>query len=74
MPPAIVLDATKRVASAHANAVGCARLVYEQHAGHDVGLAFLAPLGHLGIDLLPDLRPDLARVAREQRQEALRCA
>jgi len=54
--------------------VGRARLVDEQHAGHDVGLALLAPLGHLGIDLLADLRPDLARVAREQRQEALRRA
>lgn len=29
------------------------------------------PAAHLGIDLLPDLVPDLAGVARKQRQEAL---
>lgn len=48
------------------------RLVDKEHARHDVRLALLPPLSHLGVDLLAHLRPYLARVAREQRQEPLR--
>ena len=38
-------------------------LVNEEHARHNLGLALLAPLGHLGVDLFAHLRLDLARVA-----------
>ena len=43
----------------------------KEHAGNDLGFPLLAPLGHLGVDLLAHLVPDLARVARKQREEAL---
>ena len=46
-------------------------LVNEEHARHDLRLALLAPLGHLLVDLLAHLGPDLASVAREEREEAL---
>ena len=46
-------------------------LVDEEHARHDLGLALLAPLGDLGVDLLAHLGLDLAGVAREEREEAL---
>ena len=47
------------------------RLVDEQHARHDRCLPVLLPLRHLLVDLLAHLRLDLARVAREEREEAL---
>nr|POF17610.1 hypothetical protein CFP56_13024 [Quercus suber] len=49
-------------------------LVDEQHPRHDLRLAFLPPLGHLGVDLLAHLAADLARVAGEQGQKALGAA
>lgn len=48
-----------------------AYLINEQHTRHDLGLALLAPLRHLHVDLLSHLVPDLARVSGEQRQKAL---
>ena len=45
---------------------------FTTHAWDDLCFAFLAPLGDLGVDLTPELRLDLARVACEQREEALR--
>ena len=47
-------------------------LVDEEHAGDDVRLAFLSPLGNLHVDLLANLRADLAGVTREEREETLR--
>eukprot|EP00955_Chlamydomonas_euryale_P089130 364439-Chlamydomonas_euryale.AAC.14 len=47
-------------------------LVDEEHARDNLRLALLAPLRHLLVNLLADLVPDLARIAGEQRQEALR--
>lgn len=44
------------------------------YPGDDLGLAFLPPLAHLGVDLLAHFRLDLSGVSREQRQEALRAA
>ena len=44
------------------------------HPWHNLCLAFLPPLCHLGVDLLPDLHLDLARVAREEGEEPLRAA
>mmetsp|Transcript_15709 Transcript_15709/g.33590 ORF Transcript_15709/g.33590 Transcript_15709/m.33590 type:complete len:340 (-) Transcript_15709:1208-2227(-) len=46
-------------------------LVNEEHARHDLRLALLAPLSHLLVNLLADLRLDLSRVAGEEREEAL---
>ena len=46
-------------------------LVDEEHAGHDVRLALLAPVGDAQVDLVADLGLDLARVAGEERPEAL---
>jgi hypothetical protein len=40
----------------------------------DLRLALLAPLDDLGVDLVPQLGLDLARVAGEEREEALRPA
>lgn len=51
---------------------GCARLVDEEDAGHNVSLALLPPLGNFGVYLLPHLSSYLARVACKERQEALR--
>ena len=47
-------------------------LVDKEHARHNLRLAFLLPLGHLGVDLLAHLAPDLARVAGEEGEKALR--
>lgn len=38
-------------------------LVDEEHAGHNLGLALLPPVADLGVDLVAQLRLDLARVA-----------
>ena len=38
------------------------RRPWRPYARHDLGLALLAPLGDFGVDLLPDLGLDLARV------------
>lgn len=46
-------------------------LVDEQHPGDDLCLPLLPPLGHLRVDLLPHLRPDLPGVTSEERQKAL---
>ena len=46
-------------------------LVDEEDARHDLRLALLAPLRHLLVDLLAHLRLDLARVSREEGEEAL---
>ncbi|RUS91304.1 hypothetical protein EGW08_000918, partial [Elysia chlorotica] len=42
------------------------------HPWDYLGLALLAPLGDLGVDLLAHFRLDLASVAGEQREETLR--
>jgi hypothetical protein len=47
-------------------------LVDEQHAGDDLGLAFFAPLAHLGVDLLAHFALDLACISREESQKSLR--
>mmetsp|Transcript_3864 Transcript_3864/g.17004 ORF Transcript_3864/g.17004 Transcript_3864/m.17004 type:complete len:483 (-) Transcript_3864:42-1490(-) len=49
-------------------------LVDEEDAGDDVRLTFLPPLGDFHVNLLANLRADLAGVAREERQETLRPA
>mmetsp|Transcript_13014 Transcript_13014/g.50886 ORF Transcript_13014/g.50886 Transcript_13014/m.50886 type:complete len:477 (-) Transcript_13014:125-1555(-) len=49
-------------------------LVDEEDAGDDVRLTFLPPLGDFRVNLLANLRADLAGVAREERQETLRPA
>lgn len=49
-------------------------LVDEEDAGHDLGLTLLAPLADFGVDLVADLAADLAGVAGEEGQEALRAA
>mmetsp|Transcript_97037 Transcript_97037/g.274490 ORF Transcript_97037/g.274490 Transcript_97037/m.274490 type:complete len:428 (-) Transcript_97037:7-1290(-) len=46
-------------------------LVDEQHPGHNVCLALLAPFRDLCIDLLPDLPLNLASVTGEECEEAL---
>lgn len=46
-------------------------LVDEEDAGDDLRFPFLLPLPDLGVDLVPDLAADLARVAAEEGQEAL---
>lgn len=38
---------------------------------NDRRLAFLPPLADFSVDLIPQLRLDLSRIAREQREEAL---
>lgn len=65
------VDLERAVDVAEALDVQHVHLVDEEHARHDLGFPFFFPLAHLGVDLVPDLAPDLARVAAEEGQEPL---